>query len=406
MSVYRNLLKNELIVPPIIPMFPVCMKDLTFIHLGNPTRDDGLINCEKLRMMAKEIRYIMNMSSSSYDISNMFDSPTSHPQVFAGFGHQSTTDSVGTMRRNHTGVRSSVMANAKRIYDEALMIKRVKTYLNTAEIIEDENRLLALTNQCEPDLGGNLSLTTPILTLAELSLFTFDYDSITKEDNDEKPSTVNESEEDTMSTAFSRSTINSPPIKFRFLKNHFRQNATTLKRRPSPSTSSLSSNSSSDRRGTIQLTKFGTQSPDDVNKLLRLSNSSYQIKSRAPLKPNPSSNSSALRTALPFVVDSITTTGLTSVNESIQHRRPHVAKIRDANKLTSESSSLNFKHASSTLLVRLHTQSNQNNNNLPKQTDSRNDIAGDRNVQLTKNTFSDEYSSIKTRNQSISSKNK
>ncbi|CAF2518832.1 unnamed protein product [Rotaria sp. Silwood2] len=308
------------------------MKDLTFIHLGNPTRDDGLINCEKLRMMAKEIRYIMNMSSSSYDISNMFDSPTSHPQVFAGFGHQSTTDSVGTMRRNHTGVRSSVMANAKRIYDEALMIKRVKTYLNTAEIIEDENRLLALTNQCEP--------------------------------------------------------------------------ATTLKRRPSPSTSSLSSNSSSDRRGTIQLTKFGTQSPDDVNKLLRLSNSSYQIKSRAPLKPNPSSNSSALRTALPFVVDSITTTGLTSVNESIQHRRPHVAKIRDANKLTSESSSLNFKHASSTLLVRLHTQSNQNNNNLPKQTDSRNDIAGDRNVQLTKNTFSDEYSSIKTRNQSISSKNK
>ncbi|CAF4863138.1 unnamed protein product, partial [Rotaria sp. Silwood2] len=30
-----------------------------------------------------------------------------------------------------------------------------------------------------------------------------------------------------------------------------------LKRRPSPSTSSLSSNSSSDRRGTIQLTKFG-----------------------------------------------------------------------------------------------------------------------------------------------------
>lgn len=26
-----------------IPMFPVCMKDLTFIHLGNPTQDEGLV---------------------------------------------------------------------------------------------------------------------------------------------------------------------------------------------------------------------------------------------------------------------------------------------------------------------------------------------------------------------------
>jgi len=42
------------------------MKDLTFIHLGNPTQDDGLINFEKLRMIAKEIRHITNMASSPY----------------------------------------------------------------------------------------------------------------------------------------------------------------------------------------------------------------------------------------------------------------------------------------------------------------------------------------------------
>ena len=30
------------------------------------------------------------------------------------------------------------------------MVKRVKTYLNHAEIIEDENRLLDIANQCEP----------------------------------------------------------------------------------------------------------------------------------------------------------------------------------------------------------------------------------------------------------------
>ena len=30
------------------------------------------------------------------------------------------------------------------------MVKKVKTYLNNAEIIEDENRLLDIVNQCEP----------------------------------------------------------------------------------------------------------------------------------------------------------------------------------------------------------------------------------------------------------------
>ncbi|CAF0905105.1 unnamed protein product [Adineta ricciae] len=305
MSVYRNLLKNEFVVPPIIPMFPVCMKDLTFIHLGNQTQDNDLINFEKLRMIAKEIRYIVNMSSSPYDISNMFDSPTSHSQIFAGFGHQSSTDSYGTIRRHQTGMRLSVAANAKRIYDEALMVKKVKTYLNNAEIIEDEDRLLELANQCEP--------------------------------------------------------------------------VSTLKRRPSPSTSSLSSNSSCDRRGgSVQLTKFesysgnyeilycflrlGTQSPDAVNKLLRLSDSNHQIKSRAPQKTTP-----ILRSASPLINNSVTLTGLTSTSELTQRRYHQVAKMRDANKLTSESSSLNLKPASSVLYIRSHIKiDNPVNNELLK----------------------------------------
>jgi len=48
----------------------------------------------------------------------MLDSPTSYSHVFAGFGHQSITDSFGTIRRHQTGGRLSVMANAKRVYDE------------------------------------------------------------------------------------------------------------------------------------------------------------------------------------------------------------------------------------------------------------------------------------------------
>lgn len=48
----------------------------------------------------------------------MVDSATSHSHIFSGFGHQSVTDSFGTIRRHPPGARLSVMANAKRVYDE------------------------------------------------------------------------------------------------------------------------------------------------------------------------------------------------------------------------------------------------------------------------------------------------
>jgi hypothetical protein len=47
-----------------IPFYPVVKKDLTFIHLGNDSQVEGLINFEKLRMIAKEVRSLSNMCSS------------------------------------------------------------------------------------------------------------------------------------------------------------------------------------------------------------------------------------------------------------------------------------------------------------------------------------------------------
>ena len=41
-------------------------KDLTFIHLGNDSKVEGLINFEKLRMIAKEVRHVCNMASAQY----------------------------------------------------------------------------------------------------------------------------------------------------------------------------------------------------------------------------------------------------------------------------------------------------------------------------------------------------
>jgi hypothetical protein len=96
---------------------------------------------------------------------------------------------------------------------------------------------------------------------------------------------------------------------------------------------------------------LGTQSPDAVNKLLRLSDSNHQIKSRIPQKSNPNSNISVLRSASPLINNSIAST-----SELTQQRRYHhpVTKMRDANKLTSESSSINPKPTLSTLYTRSH----------------------------------------------------
>ncbi len=43
---------------PFIPFMPLLMKDMTFIYEGNRTHIDGLINFEKLHMIATTIRYI------------------------------------------------------------------------------------------------------------------------------------------------------------------------------------------------------------------------------------------------------------------------------------------------------------------------------------------------------------
>lgn len=42
MSKYRNLVSS--VYSPIIPFFPVVLKDLSFLHLGNESVIDGLVS--------------------------------------------------------------------------------------------------------------------------------------------------------------------------------------------------------------------------------------------------------------------------------------------------------------------------------------------------------------------------
>ena len=66
-------MNGEEVQPPIIPFYPVVKKDLTFIHLANDTNVDGLVNFEKLRMIAKEVRGLTNMCSAPLDLFSMLE---------------------------------------------------------------------------------------------------------------------------------------------------------------------------------------------------------------------------------------------------------------------------------------------------------------------------------------------
>lgn len=67
MARYRQLLDDAKQNPPLVPFFPMLMKDLAFLHLGNQSTSEGLINFDKLRMLSKLIVDIGHLSSTPYD---------------------------------------------------------------------------------------------------------------------------------------------------------------------------------------------------------------------------------------------------------------------------------------------------------------------------------------------------
>ncbi|KAL8569549.1 hypothetical protein ACOMHN_002095 [Nucella lapillus] len=142
MAKYRNLLNSEHIQPPVIPIFPVVKKDLTFIHLGNDSYIDGLVNFEKLRMIAKEIRHNANMASARYDVNNMMLSSQ-------GMFGSSLVSGMATLKRTKNR-RTAVLPNPKKMYEEAQMARKVRSYLSTMPAITNEEELADMSNQCEP----------------------------------------------------------------------------------------------------------------------------------------------------------------------------------------------------------------------------------------------------------------
>ena len=139
-SRYRNMIKSESVKPPLIPVFPMVKKDLTFIDIGNKTKVDGLINFEKMRLVAKEIRGLTAMCSAP--LRNV-------PDNFILINENELPGKYATMKRKG-GVRTA--PDARRMYQEALMVRKVKAYLENVNnnIITDEEILNRMSVELEP----------------------------------------------------------------------------------------------------------------------------------------------------------------------------------------------------------------------------------------------------------------
>ncbi|MBZ3891813.1 Rap guanine nucleotide exchange factor 2 [Sciurus carolinensis] len=145
MAKYRNFLKSPHLQPPIIPLFPVIKKDLTFLHEGNHSKVDRLVNFEKLRMIAKEIQHVGRMASVNVDPALMF-----RTRSFSQGSANATVLAVAETGGHRKWVCLSSFLRAKRLYEDAQMPQKVKQYLSNLELEMDEKSLRTLSLQCEP----------------------------------------------------------------------------------------------------------------------------------------------------------------------------------------------------------------------------------------------------------------
>ncbi|MEJ1272938.1 hypothetical protein NN561_003797 [Cricetulus griseus] len=154
MAKYRNILSSQSMQPPIIPLFPVVKKDMTFLHEGNDSKVDGLVNFEKLRMIAKEIRHIVRMTSANMDPAMMFRQRS----LSQGSTNSNMLDVQGGAHKKRA--RRSSLLNAKKLYEDAQMARKVKQYLSSLDIDTDEEKFQMISLQWEPAYGTFGSIIT------------------------------------------------------------------------------------------------------------------------------------------------------------------------------------------------------------------------------------------------------
>eukprot|EP00730_Choanoeca_flexa_P002950 TRINITY_DN11239_c0_g1_i1.p1 TRINITY_DN11239_c0_g1~~TRINITY_DN11239_c0_g1_i1.p1 ORF type:complete len:1334 (+),score=252.47 TRINITY_DN11239_c0_g1_i1:133-4002(+) len=134
MAAYRTLFAQASQNPPAVPFLPLIMKDLAFIHEGNETHIDNLVNYDKLRMLARELRNITTLVRHS---KRNFEAWAKAP--FAGL----TLKAAYAQQEMHRATREAIF---------------------NSEVIDDEERFLGLSFFCEQSrhLLRHLKISEPI----------------------------------------------------------------------------------------------------------------------------------------------------------------------------------------------------------------------------------------------------
>ncbi|XP_041097519.1 rap guanine nucleotide exchange factor 3 isoform X2 [Polyodon spathula] len=115
--------------PPSIPFIPLLLKDMTFIHEGNETHLNSLVNFEKMRMLAKTMKVMENCRSQVYI-------PTS-PQ-------KSRSDRVSA---ESAAVRISACS------EQSLSLRSpigIRLYVQNLRVIDNQRTLTQLSRTLEP----------------------------------------------------------------------------------------------------------------------------------------------------------------------------------------------------------------------------------------------------------------
>ncbi|XP_030243017.1 rap guanine nucleotide exchange factor 2 isoform X2 [Drosophila navojoa] len=298
MSKYRQLVSAELLAQhPIIPFYPIVKKDLTFIHLGNDTRVDGLINFEKLRMLSKEVRLLTHMCSSPYDLLAILELKGQTPSnALFSLNQMSASQSnaaAGTVIAANAGQatikrrkKSTAAPNPKKMFEEAQMVRRVKAYLNSLKILSDEDLLHKLSLECEPPHGSTYSGSISHGNSSHRSA-----GSGSGSINAGNTGTGSHNAGGDQLSIYSQTSSSSAPNSSLSLRKRHPSSPTLS------TTSSTSSTSDNQRRQQLHNNgpKFGTASPQAVKKMLSLSESS-KIRPHQPFVPR---HSSALPGVLP-----------------------------------------------------------------------------------------------------------
>uniref|UniRef100_A0AC34FF08 Rap guanine nucleotide exchange factor 2 n=1 Tax=Panagrolaimus sp. ES5 TaxID=591445 RepID=A0AC34FF08_9BILA len=148
MSKYRQHLASVAMDPPVVPIYPILRKDLIFSHEANPTYCDKLINFEKLRMIARIIRSIVRLSSVQYDVDILMQ------PGFSGDLTAATMRKAANLANSGTAKQAS-SHQKKKLYEQTLMLRKVKSYLGSLQVIESELELDRMSLECEPNPAGS-----------------------------------------------------------------------------------------------------------------------------------------------------------------------------------------------------------------------------------------------------------